>query len=93
MDFANGAKLLAAFPMRAAATGATVTGWYVAFERGPDDTVSGSDFHRWGSAWIRTLDAPSWSHGHYHSTDYGAMASAMDRAGWAHVVRDGLLNR
>lgn len=83
--FANGAILLAAFPTRALSTGET-TGWYVAFERGPDDIAVGSSFHRWGSAWMRTLDELSWSGGEWFSEEYDAVASAMERAGWLGVA-------
>jgi hypothetical protein len=67
--------------MYAASTGAH-TGWYVAFERGPDDITVGSNFHRWGSAWIKTLDASHWSEGAWWSTDAHAVADAIKRAGW-----------
>jgi hypothetical protein len=76
MDFANGTRLLAAFPMVAAHSGKS-TGIIVCVERTEVDV-----HHKYVTAWVRELTDTSWTAGSYFVDALEAMTDALDRSGW-----------
>lgn len=84
MDFANGTRLLAAFPT-VAAYGGKSTGIVVCAERTEPDVA-----HKYVTAWVTDLSASSWTAGSYFRDVQEAMADALVRAGWRDVVHEHL---